>query len=93
MVGTLKNALQEVTRSESNEWDASHENVLYGYRRRPGPDGVALFEILFKVKPRFAIESSGAISGTELLSNARPFELALALINRAERLVPRTLQK
>ncbi len=29
-VGTLKKALQEVTRSESKEWDQSLEDVLYG---------------------------------------------------------------
>ncbi len=53
---------------------------------------MATFEILFGVKPSFAIESSGAIPGEEVLANTRPFKLALALINRAERLVPRTLQ-
>ena len=41
----------------------------------------------------FAIESSGVTPGEEVLGNDRPFELALALTNRAERLVPRTLQK
>ncbi len=92
MIGTLKKALQKVTRSESKEWDASLENVLYGYRRGPGPDGVAPCEILLGVKPRFATESSGTIRGEELLANARPFELKMALINRAERLVPRILQ-
>ncbi len=54
---------------------------------------MAPYEILFGVKPRLAIESSGAIPGEDVLANARPFELALALINRAERLVPCTLQK
>ncbi len=93
MVGTLKKELQGVTRSECKEWDASLENVLHGYRRRPGWDGLATFDILFVVKPRFAIESSSAISGEEVLTHARPFELALELINRAERLVPRTFQK
>ncbi len=44
-------------------------------------------------KSRFAIESSGAIPGEEVLANGGPFELALALINLAERLVPRSLQK
>ena len=53
---------------------------------------MAPFEILFGVKPRFAIEYSGAVPGEAVLANARPFELALALINRAERLIPRTLQ-
>ncbi len=86
MDGTLKKALQKVTRSEYKKRDASLENVLYGDRRRPGTDGVAPFEILFGVKPRFAVESSGAIPGEEVFANARPFELALALINRAERL-------
>ncbi len=54
---------------------------------------MAPLEILFVVKPRFAIESSGAVPGEEILANARLFELALTLINRAERLVPRILQK
>ncbi len=44
-------------------------------------------------KPRFSVESSGSISGEEVLANARSFELALALINRAKRLVHRTLQE
>ncbi len=92
MVDTLEKAIQEFNRSEPKEWDASLENVLYGYRRRLGPDGVATFEILFGVKPRFAIESFGAIPGEDVLANARTFGLPMALINRAERLVPRTLE-
>ncbi len=48
---------------------------------------------MFGVKHRFAIESSGAIPGQEVLPNARPVELALTLINRAESLAPCTLQK
>ncbi len=93
MVGTLKKALQNLTRSEFKEWDASLENVLYEYRREPGSYGVATFDILFGVNPRFAIESSDAIPGEEILGNARAFELALALINRAEHLARRTFQK
>ena len=54
---------------------------------------MASFENLLGVKPRFAIESSGSVPGEEVLANTRPFELALALINRAERFVPRTFQK
>ncbi len=34
MAGTLKKALHKVNRSKFKEWDASLENVLYGYRRR-----------------------------------------------------------
>ncbi len=88
IVGTLKKALQKVTRSESKDWDASNGNVLIGYRRRAGTDGVGPFEMLFGVKPVLAIESSVATPGEEVLAKARPFKLALALINRAERLVP-----
>ena len=93
MVGTLKKALQKVTRSESKEWDASLENVLYGYRHRLGSDGVAPFEILFGVKSRFQIESYGAIPGEGVLANARPFDLALALINRPNALYPAPFKK
>ncbi len=92
MFGTLKNALQRATRSEPKEWDASLEKVLYGCRRRPGPDGVAPFEILFGVKPRFAIESPGTSPGEEILTNARPFEPTMALINRDDHLIPRIRQ-
>ncbi len=53
---------------------------------------MAPFEILFRIKPRFAAESSGTIPGEELLANARPFELAMPLINRAESYVARILQ-
>ncbi len=90
MVGTLKKALQKVTRSESKEWDRSLEDVLYRYSRKPGTDGIGPFEILYSVKPRFLIEPSVCAPGAEVLSHARDFELAMALINRAERLVPRT---
>ncbi len=93
MLGTLKKALQKFTQIESEEWDASLENVLYGYRRRPGADGVAPFEILFGVKTRFGIESSGAIPGEEVLTNTRTFELAMTLINRAERFVSPPFKK
>ncbi len=63
--------------------------MLYGYRRGPGTDAIAPFEILFGVKPRFSIEPSVSTPGAEVLSQARSFELAKALINHAERLVPR----
>ncbi len=56
MVENLKKALQKVTQSESKEWNQSLEDVLYRYRRRLGTDGIAPFEILFGVKPRFSIE-------------------------------------
>ncbi len=61
--------------------------MLYERRRRPGQDRAEHFEILFGVKPRFVSP------GDAVLAHARLFELAMALINRAERLVPRTLQK
>ena len=77
MVGTQKKALQTVTQSECKEWDQSLEDVLYGYRRR--------------VKPKFSILPSVRTPGAEVLYRARSFELALALINPAERLVPRTV--
>ncbi len=93
MVGTPKKALQKVSRSESKKWDQSLENILYGCMRRPGTDGIAPFEILFGVKPRLLIEPSVCTSGAEVLSRARPFELPLVLINRAVRLVPRSLRK
>ncbi len=77
IVGTLKKALQKVTRSESKEWDASFESVIYRYRNRPGPDGVAPFEVLYGAKSRFPVEPYDAIPRAELLSNACPFELAI----------------
>ena len=93
MVGTLKKALQKVVPSESKESVASLENVLHVYRHRLGPEGVANLEILFGVNARFAIESSDAVPGEEVLATARPFELAIALVNRAERLVAHTFLK
>ncbi len=91
MVGTLKKALQKVTRNESKECNESLEDVLYGYRRRLRTDGIAPFEILLGVKPRFSIEPSVRTPVAEVLSRARFFELAMALINSAERLVPHTV--
>ena len=77
MVGILKKALQKVTQSESKEWDRSLEDVLYGYSHKPGTDGIAPFEIFYGVKPRFSIEPSVCAPGAEVLSLARPFELAM----------------
>ena len=91
MVRTLKKALKKVTQSESKQWEISFEDVLYRYRRRPRTDGITPFEILFRVQPRFSIEPPVPTTGAEVLSHARCFELAMALINRAERLVPRTV--
>ncbi len=93
MVGSLKKTVQKFTRSESKEWDASRKNIFHRYRHRSGADRVAPFEILFGFKPSFAIESPGAIPEEEVLANAWPFERAMALVNRAERFVPRTFQK
>ena len=90
-MGTLKNSIAESDKSESKEWDQSLEDVLYRYRRRPGTDGIAPFEILFGVKPRFSIEPSVRTAGADVLTHARSFELAMGLINRAERLVTRTV--
>ncbi len=81
-----------MTRSESKGLDASLEDGIYGYRRRPGSDGVTTFEVLFRVKPRFGSESSVASQGEKILTNARSFELAMASINLVERIVPCTLQ-
>ncbi len=49
------------------------------------------FKILFGIKPRFSIKPSAYTPGNEVLSHARPFELDVALISRAERLVLRTI--
>ena len=56
-----------------------------------GPDGVAPFETLFGVKPIFAMQLSALVPQEEVLARARPFELVMALINRSEPLVSRTV--
>ncbi len=91
MIGTVKKALQKVTQSESKEWDQSLEAVLYGYRRRPGTDRIPPFELLFGVEPIFSIEPSVRTPEAEVLPHARSFELAMALVNHAERLVSSTV--
>ena len=91
IVGTQKKALRKETQSESKEWDQSLEDVLYKYRRRPGTDGIAPFEILLPVKPRFSIEPPVHTPGSEVLSHNRSFELATALLNLPECLVPRII--
>ncbi len=59
-------ALKKGTRNESKEWNASLENITHGYRRIPGANGVAPFEIVFGVKSRSPTETTGAIPGEEL---------------------------
>ena len=76
-VGNLKKALEKV--------DVPLENLFFGYRRSPGPDG--------GFKSRFTIESSDTTPREEVLANTQPFDLALALIYRAERSVPCSFQK
>ncbi len=91
MVGTLRKALQYVIRSDFKEWVQSLEDMLYGYGRGPGTDGIAPFGILSGVKLSFSIDLSLCTLGAEVLSHAGPFELAVVLIYRAESLVPRTV--
>ncbi len=64
--------------------------MLFGYKLRYGRDRLVLFETLYRVKPRFSIEPSGVGHGEKFLVNARPFERATALINRAVHLLPCT---
>ncbi len=87
MVGNLRKTLQKDPGSWSKEGPASLSNLLYGCRHRPIPDVLAPFDTLLGVKSTFAMESSDAIRGEELLANAWLFE------NRAECLLPPTLQK
>ncbi len=61
--------------------------------RRPGPDGIAPVEMLFGIKLRFAIAPYDTIPGEEVLTNSRPLELAITLINLVARLVPRAIGK
>ncbi len=54
MASTFKKAVKKFTRSAFKGWDVCLANVIYRYKRRPGPDRVVPFEILFGVKSRFA---------------------------------------
>ena len=80
-----------MTQNDPARRDLCLDSVLYGHRRRPGVDGLSSFEVLFGVKPRFAVEPSRKKPGEEVVASARHCEVAMALINRAERLVPRTI--
>ena len=89
MVGTIKKSLQKMSRGGHKDRDTCLRSALYGYRRKPGADGASPFEVLFGVKPRIAIDGVEAVPEESIVANARPLELALALIMRAERLIPR----
>ena len=57
MVGTLNRAVQKVIISNKHrEWDRHLIEILGGYRRRPETDGKSPSEILFGIRPRFAVE-------------------------------------
>ena len=89
MVGTLKREVQKVLVSNKDRvWDESLGEILGGYRRRPGTDGKSPFEILFGIRPRFAVESPD-LEPIEFSTNfSREFEVAIAKSLRASRIVP-----
>ena len=94
MVGTLKRAVVKVLLSNKDrDWDNCLGEVLEVYRRRPGTDGKSPFEILFGIRPRFAVE----LPQLELVAFntgfAREFEVAIAKSHRASRIVQSAPEK
>ena len=88
MKGTLKRAIQKVvvSNSDRNGGDFLGE-ILGGYRKRPGTDGRSPFEILFGIRPRFAIEPLQLELIVFNTNFARKFEVACevtqSITNRA----------
>ena len=62
IVGTLKRAVLKVlASSEDRYWEDCLAEIIGGYRRRPGTDGKSPFEILFGIRPWFAVEPPNLI--------------------------------
>ena len=54
----MKRAVQKVmVNNRDREWDGCLGEIPGRYRRRPGIDGKSPFEIIFSIRPRFAVES------------------------------------
>ena len=54
----LKQAVQiALVSNKDRDRDECLAEILGGYRRRPGADGKSPFEVLFGIRPRFAIEA------------------------------------
>ena len=91
MVGTMKRGIQKMSRDRNVDWDVCLDSVLYGYRRRMGPDGKSPFEILYGVPARFPHESNNYFLKENEKDMARKLEISMVLSMRAERLVPRMI--
>ena len=89
MVGTLKRAVQKaLVSNKDRDWDQCLREILGGYRRLPGTDGKSPFEVLFGIRPRFAVESPELEPIAFDANFAREFEVAIAKSLRASRIVP-----
>ena len=94
MVGTLKRAIQKVVVGNNDRnWDDCLGEILGGYRRRPGTDGKSPFEMLFGIRPRFAVEPPQLDLVAFNTDLAREFEVAIAKSARVSRIVPRVAEK
>ena len=60
MFGSFKRAVcKHFINIKDFDWNEHHEEVLSGYYRVPDDDRKSLFEILFRIINRFAIEPPG----------------------------------
>ncbi len=91
MVDTLKKSIQRMMHSELIEWDECLDKVVYGYRRRRGNDGRSPFEVIFGVIPRLAGQQSVNVLPISTMETSRLFELVMAIVWPAERIVQRSI--
>ena len=94
MVGTLKRAIQKVVVSNNDRnWEDCLGEILGGYRRRPGLDLKSPFEILFGIRPRFAVEPPQLDLDAFITDLAREYKVAIAKSAIVSLIVPRVLEK
>ena len=84
MVGSLKGAvLKALVSSKDRDWDDCLGEILRGHRRRTGTDGKSPFEMVFRIRPSFAVEPPQLELVAFNTVFAKPFEVAIAKSLRA----------
>ena len=79
--------MKKAVLSTDKQWDECFNEVLRGYRMRPGPDGVSPFEAMFGVRPRSSHEPPEVEYVASNAALFREFEVAAMKATRASRIV------
>ena len=86
MAGRLKRAvLKVIVRCKDRYWEDCLAEIIGRYRAQPGTDGKSASEVLFGIRPRFAIRSPQLELVALNINFSKEFEVAIAKSLKASR--------